>query len=91
MFTFENVRHCMWRNVYSPQPVLAGTVLFGSAFAWTTEHLSPALLSVFDQKLPGAVDRSVSLAAPDLVARLAQRIQLLGDVVVSLLRRRVAR
>ena len=80
MFTFENVRHCMWRNMYSPQPVLAGTVLFGSAFVWTTERLPQALLSVFEQKLPGAVPRSVSLTAPDLVARLAQHIQLRGDV-----------
>ena len=47
MFTFENVRHCMWRNVYSPQPVLAGTIVFGGAFAWTTERLSPSLLSAF--------------------------------------------
>jgi cyanophycin synthetase len=68
--------------VYSPQPVLAGTVLFGSAFAWTTERLSLPLRAVFEQKLPGIVPRSGSLAAPDLVAHLAQHIQLLGDVTV---------
>jgi cyanophycin synthetase len=70
----------MWRNVYSPRPVLAGSIVFGGAFAWTTERLSPAHLSVFEEKLPGAVPRSVSLAAPEVVARLAQHIQLLGDV-----------
>jgi cyanophycin synthetase len=35
---------------------------------------------VFEEKLPGAVPRSVHLTAPELVARLAQHIQLLGDV-----------
>jgi len=82
VFTFENVRHCMWRNVYSPQPVLAGTVLFGNTFTWTTEHLSPSLRAVFEQKLPDVVSSSGSLAAPDLVARLGQHIQLLGDVAL---------
>jgi cyanophycin synthetase len=70
----------MWRNMYSPQPVLAGTIAFGDAFHWMTERLSPALLSVFEEKLPGAVPRSGSLAAPEFVARVAQHIQLLGDV-----------
>jgi len=68
--------------MYSPQPVLVGTVLFGSAFTWTTERLSPPLRAVFEQKLAGMVPRSGSLAAPDLVARLAQHIQLPGDVTV---------
>jgi cyanophycin synthetase len=80
VFTFENVRHCMWRNVYSPQPILAGTIIFGSAYGWTTERLAPELRLVFEEKLPGAVPRSVHLAAPEIVARLAQHIQLLGDV-----------
>jgi cyanophycin synthetase len=80
MFTFENVRHCMWRNVYSPQPVLAGTVFFGNALGWTTARLSPALLAAFEEKLPGVLPRDAHLTAPDLVARLAQHIQLLGDI-----------
>src|SRR5262245_30183924 len=66
--------------MYSPQPIVAGTVLFDSAFGWTTERLSPAHLSVFEQNLPGAILQSVDLPAPDIVARLAQHLQLLGDV-----------
>jgi len=70
----------MWRNMYSPQPVLAGTMLFGNAFGWTTERLSPALLSALEGKLPGVVSRAVSLDAAEIVARLAQHIQLQGDM-----------
>jgi cyanophycin synthetase len=70
----------MWRNLYSPQPALVGTVLFGSAFGWTTERLTAAHHSVFEEQLPGAIPRLVTLAAPDAVARLAQHLQLLGDI-----------
>ena len=63
VFRLENVRHCMWRNMYSPQPVLAGTMLFGNAFGWTTERLSPALLSALEGKLACVVSRAVSLDA----------------------------
>src|SRR6185295_6414534 len=36
--------------------------------------------SVFEEQLPGAIPRLVTLAAPDAVARLAQHLQLLGDI-----------
>lgn len=61
---------------------MAGTIVFGAALGWTTERLSHSLLSVFEEKLPGAVPRSVHLDAPEVVARLAQHIQLSGDVAL---------
>src|SRR5262245_28382218 len=72
----------MWRNVYSPNPVLAATVVFGGAFGWTTGRLSPALFSAFEEKLPKVVLGGADVAAPEFVARLGQHIQLLGDVAV---------
>jgi cyanophycin synthetase len=76
----ENVRHCLWRNIFAPQPVLAGTIWFGDAFGWTTERLSPAVVSALKDKLPGAAPDGDHLAAPEFVASLAQHIQLCGDV-----------
>ena len=70
----------MWRNVYSPQPVLVGIVFFGSAFGWTTGNLSPALRSSLEEKLPDLLPRAGDIGAPDLVARLAQHVQIIGDV-----------
>jgi hypothetical protein len=66
----ENVRHCLWRNIFAPQPVLAGTIWFGDAFGWTTERLSPAVVSALKDKLPGAAPDGDHLAAPELVGMI---------------------
>src|SRR5690349_18735635 len=70
----------MWRNVYSPQPVFAATVLFGNAIGWTTGRLAPAMLAAFEETLPDVTPPGAHIGAPDFVARLAQHIQLRGDV-----------
>jgi cyanophycin synthetase len=76
----ENIRLCQWRNRFSPQPVLVATVSFGDALGWTTERLSPGVRSVFEDKLPGVLPASGVLEAPELLARLAQTIQLNCDL-----------
>ncbi len=80
----ETHRYCFWRNTYAHHPVLLGTVFFGDAFDWTTQRLSPALLSSLMEKMPGAVPDSGPIGAAELVAGIAQRIQLLGDVTARL-------
>src|SRR6185503_755953 len=66
--------------VHAPEPVMAGTVAFGDAWTWTTERLPRALFPVLDAKLPGAMPFDAPLTAPELVAHLAQRIQLQADI-----------
>jgi cyanophycin synthetase len=73
----------MWRNVYADHPIFAGKVSFGDAFDWTTQHLSPAVLSVLRQEMSVEPCASDSIGAAELVARIAQWIQCLGDVTGS--------
>ena len=76
----ETFKQCLWHNVYAREPVLAGTVALGDAFVWTTENLSPALRTAFEDAMPGVLPHSGSLAAAEMVARIAQHLQLLADV-----------
>jgi cyanophycin synthetase len=70
----------LWRNSYAAEPVIAGTIAFGDAWNWTTERLSRGMHAVFEAKLPGALPSDAPIDAPELVAYLAQSIQLLADV-----------
>jgi cyanophycin synthetase len=73
-------RHFLWRNIHAPSPVLAARLLLGEAVGWTTSQLSPELLAVLRQRLPGVIDEGETLDAAGLVASIAQRLQLIGDV-----------
>ena len=73
----------MWRNVYAEHPVFLGTVFLGDAFDWTPQHLSPAVLSVLRQEMSADLSASNPVSAAELVARIAQQIQRLGDVTGS--------
>jgi cyanophycin synthetase len=59
---------------------MAGTIALGDAWDWTAERLPPSLLAVLDTKLPGSRQSGHVLDVPGLVAEIAQRIQLLGDI-----------
>lgn len=83
MLRIDSVNVCMWRNVYADHPVFLGTVFLGEAFDWTTQHLSPAVLSVLRQEMSVDISASNPIGAAELVARIAQQIQLLGDVTGS--------
>lgn len=83
MLKLETFKQCLWRNVYAQEPVLAGTVALGDAFGWTSENLSSAARPVFERAMPGVLPRSGSLDAAELVARIAQHLQRLGDVAPS--------
>ena len=76
----ETFTHHLWRNRYSPAPVVVGTVNLGDAFNWTTRDLSPAHRSALKEKLAGLVPDTAPVGAAELVARIAQHIQRLGDV-----------
>ena len=83
MLGLETFKLCHWRNEHAHHPVIVGTVSLGDAFGWTTDRLSPAVFFVFKEKLPGVLPDSRSIGAGELVARLAQHIQLLTDVTAS--------
>lgn len=74
MLRIDSVNLCMWRNVHAHHPIFAGKVSFGDAFDWTTEALSPAVLSVMQRELSVVVSATNPIGAPDLVARVAQEI-----------------
>lgn len=80
MLRLETFRLYLWRNAYADHPVLVGTVRFGEALGWTTDRLSPASLSIFEEHLPGLLRGSRSLDATEFLARLAQQIQLVADI-----------
>jgi cyanophycin synthetase len=79
----QGKRHFLWRNIHAPSPVLAARLLLGEAVGWTTAQLSPQLLAVLRQRLPGVIDEGATLDAAGLVASIAQRLQLIGDVTAS--------
>ena len=79
MLKLENIKQCLWRNIHAPEPVLAGTISFGDAYSWTTDRLSGAVLSMLEERLP-VVPRAGVLDAAEMVAYVAQRIQLPNDV-----------
>jgi cyanophycin synthetase len=79
----ETYRPYFWRNPHALQPVFLGTVLFADAFHWTTQSLSPAVLSALKEKMPGVFQEPGPIGAPEFVARLAQEIELLADVTPS--------
>jgi cyanophycin synthetase len=80
MLKLESRKPYLWRNVHAPEPVMAGAVTFGDAWNWTTERLPRALLSLIDAKLPAPIPSGDILDAAQLVAELAQRIQLRADI-----------
>lgn len=59
---------------------MAGTITFGDAWNWTSERLAQGTRAIFDAKLPGVLPSDAMSGAPELVARLAQHIQLLADI-----------
>jgi cyanophycin synthetase len=79
----QGKRHFLWRNIHAPSPVLAARLHLGEAVGWTTAQLSPQLLAVLRQRLPGVIDEGAALDAAGLVASVAQRLQLIGDVTAS--------
>ena len=76
----ETFTHHLWRNRYSLAPVVVGTVSLGDAFHWTTRELSPAHRSVLRETLAGVIPDTGPMGAAELIARIAQHIQRLGDV-----------
>lgn len=80
MLKLETHRRLFWHNAFASEPVLVGTVALGDAFGWTTSRLAPALRSVLEEQLPGALPDTGLLNSAALVAHVAQQVQLLADV-----------
>jgi cyanophycin synthetase len=76
-------KHCLWRNIYAPRPVFTSELALGEAAGWTAASLSEAMLTILQDKLPGfGIDAGAGAA--QLVAEIAQRFQLIGDVTPPL-------
>jgi cyanophycin synthetase len=76
----ESRKQYLWRNMHAPEPVMAGTVIFGDAWNWTTKRLPRSLFPLIDEKLPAPMPSGDVLDAAQFVAQLAQRIQLQADI-----------
>lgn len=75
-------KHCLWRNMYAPRPVLMAELALDEAAAWKAAALDD-LLQVLREKLPGFTLQTDAGVA-HLVARLAQHFQLTRDVTPTL-------
>jgi hypothetical protein len=84
LIKLKGKRHFLWRNIHAPTPVLAGSLALGDAFGWTTAALSPAQRALFQSRLPGVIDERGTVEAAGFVARIAQRLQLIGDITPPL-------
>ena len=80
MLKLERIRHYLWRNAIAPSPVMAGVVTLADAFNWTSSVLPQPLLSALKEGLPGAIDETRAQDAAELIAAIALRFQLEGDV-----------
>jgi cyanophycin synthetase len=66
--------------MYSPRPATVAELALEDATAWTTASLAPPLRACFNEKFPDLRLAAGALDAAELVARLAQELQLIGDV-----------
>ncbi|MGH6881177.1 MAG: hypothetical protein ACREFM_09675, partial [Hypericibacter sp.] len=81
MIKLRGKRHFLWRNIHAPVPVLAGSLHLADAFGWTTARLTPSHRAIFDRRLPGAIDNGRPVDTAEFVARIAQQLQSIGDIV----------
>ena len=84
MIKLERMSHQLWRNRYAPSPVMVGDVTLADASNWTISCLSPSLLSALKKGLPNNIGLDSQHNAADLVAAIALRMQLEGDVITPL-------
>lgn len=84
MIKLDRAQYHYWRNAFAPIPVMVADVTLSSAIDWTISRLSAPLLSTLRERLPGAIDETKAQDAAELIAAIAQRAQLAGDVVAPL-------
>lgn len=83
MIQVRKSKHYLWRNVYALRPVFVADLTLGEYFEWTTAALAEPLAKILLEQWPDLPHAREPVDAARLVAELALRLQLVGDISQS--------